>query len=323
MGDRDTGLIDDDIPRHFSPVAVDMAKCYCVCIVKAVRLTCSFDVGKRWLLGLSTLLLALLPASITGQDTISGRITTCGSTAPIPYATVYHRLSGVGTLADSTGKFELILPTGSPRVDSLTVSSVGYLSAIAPFRRNGELTAAVCLKASTIDLPTATATAARFNRESTFGNRSESRNIVSGWSVAPRNGAERGSRIRLPGKSEYILKTIRLHIAESTYDSLRLRFHIYAEADPTPKVRPQYSWLVDTGQSSGWISVDVLGDAISLREEVFVSVEVVEAWSDRSANQLYLSAGLLTDGLYYRERHFGVWERARAGLSICVVALGE
>ena len=71
------------------------------------------------------------------------------------------------------------------------------------------------------------------------------------------------------------------------------------------------------------VPFDVLADAASLRDQVFVSVEVVEAWSDKPANQLFLSAGLLTEGLYFRDRPFGAWEQANAGLSLQIVTLRE
>ena len=322
MDVRVTRYSGGDTLHHFFQLVVSAALSCRGFIISAVR-------WKQWSLpvrgsyrGWTALCLGLLPAVLPGQDTITGRITACGSGAAVSYATVYHRRTGTGTLADATGDFQINLPAGTSDPDTLTASSVGYRTKVIPFRRQ-EAPSAVCLEAATIDLPTATATAQRFRRESHFGNRSKSRNIVSGWSVSPRNGAERGVRIRLPGKGDHILKIIRLHLAESTYDSLRLRFHFYGDAAPGPTDRPLHSWLVDVNQASGWVSVDVLADAVSLRDQVFVSVEVVEAWSDKPANQLFLSAGLLTEGLYFRDRPFGAWEQANAGLSLQIVTLRE
>ncbi|MGB3801984.1 MAG: carboxypeptidase-like regulatory domain-containing protein [Lewinella sp.] len=261
--------------------------------------------------------------SAVSQHALTGEVSDCTTGEGIPYATVYHPSSGRGTTPDSTGEFVLSVEDSWSAGDSLLVSSVGYAAGAFAYDERDAERLEVCLTAQQINLPGVTNTAKRFGKARTYGNRSESRQIVTGWSVTPRNGAERGSRIRLRGKEVHMLKTIRLHIASSTYDSLRLRFNLYPGPVPTPSARPAYSWLVDTEQLSGWMNVDVLAEEILLVGDIFLAVEVVEAWSDRTGNQLFLSAGLFTDGLFHRDRHFGEWRRAELGLAINVLTLRD
>ena len=50
---------------------------------------------------------------------------------------------------------------------------------------------------------------------------------------------------------------------------------------------------------------------------------MVEAWSVREENVLLLSAGVLTDGLYYREGVGEAWQQGKVGLEMQVGVVEE
>ena len=78
------------------------------------------------------------------------------------------------------------------------------------------------------------------------------------------------------------LLTIELHVAQSTYDRLQLRFKLYAAVPGNATERLTHTWLVETDQRSGWVPVDVLAEEMEVGGEFVIYVEVVEAWSVRS-----------------------------------------
>ncbi|WP_146088876.1 carboxypeptidase-like regulatory domain-containing protein [Neolewinella xylanilytica] len=145
---------------------------------------------RKCITGIISLLVAGNGA-LFARTTRGGQVLDCDSRRQVPYANVYTSLSGAGVTADSLGRF--IWPDEGAG-DSLCVSSVGYRTMTVPPpepAQNQEWT--ICLQPLANTLPTATASAKRFRRESLYGNRSTSATIVSGWSVAPRSGAARGS----------------------------------------------------------------------------------------------------------------------------------
>ena len=263
------------------------------------------------------LLVTVASTDLRGQEITWGTVRDCATEAGLPYAGVLNRSRGSGTVADSAGNFEVrAMPA-----DTLRFSALGYASRDTVQAGNsGPLE--VCLTAAPARLPVAVHTAKRFNRLRRYGNDTESRQIVTGWSVEPRSGAERGTRIRVGRKPKY-LKAIELHLAQSTYDRLRLRLKLYPAVPDAAADRPTHAWLLDTDRRTGWVSVEVLADGIEVQGEFFVSVEVVEAWSPRDENTLLLSAGLLTDGLYFREGVAEPWQRGKVGLGLRVVTVGE
>ena len=259
----------------------------------------------------------------TAQSTLRGRVVYCGDTIGVPYANLYSTDLALGTVADSTGNFSLSLPPAALSEHVLTLSSVGFArSEYALATGAASSPVELCLSPISATAPPVTVTGKRFRQKKTYGNTSESRNIVSGWAVQARSGAERGTFIRLKPDRDHLLKEIGLHIAHSTYDSLRLRFHLYPVTGMEIAPQPTHSWLLQTSIEHGWIKVGIAEEVID-RERIFVSVEVIETWSRGEQDVLHLSAGLLTAGLYHRESKALSWQRAKAGLSLTVATLRE
>ncbi|WP_116126253.1 hypothetical protein [Lewinella sp. IMCC34183] len=257
------------------------------------------------------------------QTLLRGRVVNCGDTTGIPYANLYSRALMLGTVADSLGNFNLSLPADSLDDCAFTISSVGFASEEYTLGKAIQSSpAAPCLFPVPLDVPQVTVASKRFRDQKTYGNTSESSNIVSGWAVRARSGAERGALIRLKPGRDHLLKEIGIHIAHSTYDSLRLRFNLYSVPEGEIAREPSHSWLVQTDRDNGWIKAQV-SQAVIARERIFLSVEIVETWSRRERDVLHLSAGLLTAGLYHRESRALPWQRAKAGLSLTVTTLRE
>ena len=259
-------------------------------------------------------MLAELPA----QGPLTGAIRDCDSGRGIAYASVWNPSQQTGSVADSTGTFVLEVAAG----DSLRFSALGYTPRTLTASK-GQSTREVCLEAAPARLPVATHTATRLGRTRRHGNSSESRQIVTGWSVEPRSGAERGTRIRIGRRAPQWLKAVELHLAQSTYARIRLRVNLYSAVPVDSATRPVHAWLLDTERQSGWVRLDVLEEEVEVTGDIFVSVEVVEAWSPRPENTLLLSAGLFTDGLYFREGVAEPWQRGKVGLGMRVVTVGE
>jgi TonB-linked SusC/RagA family outer membrane protein len=79
------------------------------------------------------LLVALLPAVAAAQTTISGRVTSEGGT-PVPSATVFLEGMSLGTQADETGRYTIVVPAAraTGQTARLTARLIGYTSRSTP-----------------------------------------------------------------------------------------------------------------------------------------------------------------------------------------------
>ena len=129
-------------------------------------------------------LLCSLPCSeAVAQTLLRGSIRNCDSGRGIAYASVGNPSQQNGSVADSTGRFVLEVAAG----DSLRFTTLGYTPRTQA-ARDGQRSWEVCFDPAPERLPVATHTATRLGRIRRYGNNSESRQIVTGWSVEPRSG---------------------------------------------------------------------------------------------------------------------------------------
>lgn len=83
------------------------------------------------------ILLKVLLLSATGlaQTTISSFVRSNKDSTPIAYATIGIKGKPVGCIADSTGKFTLLLPISFFATDTVAISAIGYKSIYVPINR--------------------------------------------------------------------------------------------------------------------------------------------------------------------------------------------
>ncbi|MCP9237408.1 carboxypeptidase-like regulatory domain-containing protein [Lewinella sp. JB7] len=249
---------------------------------------------------------------------MAGTVISCADGTPVPYPSVYLREGNRGVSGDSLGRFRLVYAPAAPPANFMVISSLGFATDTVSVRRflSGDRSV-ICLTPAPAALPEVSLTGKRLRRLRTLGNRSESRTIVTGWSVDPRSGAERGTLIKA-GKNPRLLKRVNIHLARSTYDSLRVRVNLYALHDKRPETEPLYAHYATVYLTEGWVGIPLGPDPLPLKDDVLLTLEIVEAWSKRDKNVLLLSAGLFTRGLYHREHRGQPWRRARTGLSMTV-----
>src|SRR5687768_12849434 len=80
---------------------------------------------KNYPLKLLALLIGLLPFTLYGQTTVSGKVTDAGSGTALPGVSVVIVGTTIGTSTTANGTYTITLPTESGR---LTFSFLGYVS---------------------------------------------------------------------------------------------------------------------------------------------------------------------------------------------------
>lgn len=223
---------------------------------------------------LLTLLISFFSQPVFSQTMLKGKVLIDSTNTPVSYATVSIKNRNVGTVTDSSGRFELKVPPQVKSTDTLVITSIGYSKntlsmdkarAIKEFRLN---------KMNTELQPVIMRS--RFRK--TIGVDSQSVLYVKSWPEI-KTGGEIGNVYKIDNKPCKLEKVI--FKMDNKYDSCQLRLHIRKCRGGFPAEELLTKDIIKSFPSHSILNKDAEFDIsehnIVLDEtEVFIGFEVID-----------------------------------------------
>ena len=154
----------------------------------------------------------------------------------------------------------------------------------------------VLLEEKAIDLPMSTISGSTLGPVKKIGYpKTKGKKMVTGWMNFPPHGnyyeiGERGTNILI--EEEVLVKSVHFHLAKTNFDSLLFRVHVYDFKDG--KVGGELTngnIFARTQAKKGWVKFDLEKFPIVLKNEVLVSIEWVQGWTENEENIVLISCG--------------------------------
>ncbi|WP_134088490.1 alpha/beta hydrolase-fold protein [Olivibacter sp. XZL3] len=259
-------------------------------------------------ISLFCLLLAVgFPFGLWSQVRFTGRVIDSQHKKPLAYVNVGIRDKNIGTLADQTGVFLLLIPPGH-EADTLSFSLVGYKNSNIPIKNlesGGQQIIALEKKSIELD---EVEVAARQSEERRFGIKR--RGLLMHFADGMFNkddSFEIGQLIKL-GAHPVKINTVNLYLLESRPDSAIFRINFYGYRDGKPAERIVEKSIVQRKAiKKGWLSFDLSKEHIQLSGDVVVTLEFLP---DQPAKFQPISYEVKLGGSsksFYRRSSLGSW----------------
>ena len=270
-------------------------------------------------------------APVTAADNsiiISGMIMEKGSSQSLAYVSIGIPDKSLGTVADSTGHFTMIIQKEN-LTDSLLISLVGYESrkvSISEFVANNNHIIELSRKYYEL-------------QEIVIGNKQQMVSEVAGrksdgrtlqFSFIDKNakanclGSEIGMKIR-PGKVPAILQDFNWNFSGNNLASIKFRVNVYSLKNNLPDTLLSRSeiYTTVTNSKTGWNKVDLTAYHITVNSDFVISLE----WVENSVNENEKPKVLLPGGIsfsntsYFRLASQDKWRKGSVIISFNVTLL--
>ena len=252
------------------------------------------------------IVLTLIIRPATAQD-LQGVIYDQSTKKPLPYISIGITGKSVGTLSTENGTFSFRRAVLDKYPgDTLKISGLGYKTKVYRIAEGAFVPAEIFMEPEIIILPEVIV--GNFREEKILGTRSESKNVVTGWSSIG-SGGERGIKIDL-GKKKALLKTVSFFISQNKYSQVYFRIHIRSLSKDQPGAELIRENIISkTSIPEGWVNVDVQDQQIVASGDIMVSVEVIRVTGTCQEKPCLLFSGKMLKGtLYAKEAAQGVWQ---------------
>jgi len=270
-------------------------------------------------------------APVTAADNsiiISGMIMEKGSSQSLAYVSIGIPDKSLGTVADSTGHFAMIIQKEN-LTDSLLISLVGYESrkvSISEFVANNNHIIELSRKYYEL-------------QEIVIGNKQQMVSEVAGrksdgrtlqFSFIDKNakanclGSEIGMKIK-PGKVPAILQDFNWNFSGNNLASIKFRVNVYSLKNNLPDTLLSRSeiYTTVTNSKTGWNKVDLTAYHITVNSDFVISLE----WVENSVNENEKPKVLLPGGIsfsntsYFRLASQDKWRKGSVIISFNVTLL--
>ena len=270
-------------------------------------------------------------APVTAADNsiiISGMIMEKGSSQSLAYVSIGIPDKSLGTVADSTGHFTMIIQKEN-LTDSLLISLVGYESrkvSISEFVANNNHIIELSRKYYEL-------------QEIVIGNKQQMVSEVAGrksdgrtlqFSFIDKNakanclGSEIGMKIK-PGKVPAILQDFNWNFSGNNLASIKFRVNVYSLKNNLPDTLLSRSeiYTTVTNSKTGWNKVDLTAYHITVNSDFVISLE----WVENSVNENEKPKVLLPGGIsfsntsYFRLASQDKWRKGSVIISFNVTLL--
>ncbi len=250
-----------------------------------------------------------------GQSIYSGAIKDSISRAPLPYVNIGIINRDVGTVSDVDGKFRISLDDRF-NDDSLRISMVGYQTRVfkvTEFKSFIVGNPEIKLLELTQELQPLVVSEKRL-KEEILGNRTESKKFRGGFTNSDL-GNELGIVVKVK-KGGTFIKAFNAFIVSNTSDSMKFRLNFYNLKDGLPNERivaDQIIFPIKT--NTGKFVLDLRQYDIKVKDDFFVSLELIENFGQKDKRGVLFSAGFLGSPFITRETSQGQWKKFR-GVSL-------
>ncbi|MBL7814817.1 MAG: carboxypeptidase-like regulatory domain-containing protein [Saprospiraceae bacterium] len=267
---------------------------------------------------ISLFVLLTLPSwCVVGQN-IKGKIVNTLTKEPVIFANIGVLNKGIGTVSDENGDFLLNLDKAA-ETDTLMISCIGFQSfthSVAQFRQLKSYT--IALKERVYEMPELVVKAKNWIQK-TLGVQTQSRTVSAGFENNEL-GYEMGILMKV--KKEAIPETIKINIADCTFDSIFYRVNIYKYDDKktfeSVLQKPIYLQLSKSIMSET-IIVDLKPYNLQIKGDFLVTLEHIK---NLGKGKLHFCSKLGTRS-YYRMTSQASWATLPVGISISVDAKVE
>jgi hypothetical protein len=256
-----------------------------------------------------------------GQIKLSGTIINNTTRQPIEYANIGLLEKGVGTVCNSLGKFELIIPNDLLN-NSLIISSLGYETETQKINdiKNNTTGLIIELKPIAIVLQEITILA---SRQVSLGYKPNG-NQVTGFFKATGLGLEGGTLIQNNG--QVTLTQFNLNILKIPFDSLKFRVNFYSVKKDKPFTKINLKDIIFTisKADTGLYSLPLVNKNIQVTDNFICSIELIELFGQPAENAEFLFSAIPNkDGFIYKKAiSLGSWDRIKK-YSLCFWLVGE
>jgi len=267
------------------------------------------------------LFLTISPSFAFGQIKLSGSIINNTTRQPIEYANIGLLEKGVGTVCNSLGKFELIVPNDLLN-DSVIISCLGSETETRKINdiKNNTTGLIIELKPISKVLQEITILA---SRQVSLGYKPNG-NQVNGFFKATGLGLEGGTLIQNNG--QVTLTQFNLNILKIPFDSLKFRVNFYSVKKDKPFTKINLKDIIFTisKADTGLYSLPLVNKNIQVTDNFICSIELIELFGQPAENAEFLFSAIPNkDGFIYKKAiSLGSWDRIKK-YSLCFWLVGE
>jgi hypothetical protein len=267
------------------------------------------------------LFLTIFQSLVFGQIKLSGTIIDNTTRHPIEYANIGLLDKGVGTVCNSLGKFDLIVPNDLLN-NLLVITHLGYETSTLKINglKSNSTELKIELKPTTITLQEITVLALQ---QVILGYKPNG-NKVNGFFKAAGLGLEGGTFIQNTG--QVTLTQFNLNILKIPFDSLKFRLNFYSvkKDNPSSKINLKDIIFSISKADTGLYSLPLIKENIQVIDDFICTIELIELFGQSAENAEFLfSAVPNKDGFIYKKTiSLGSWERIKK-YSLCFWLTGN
>lgn len=260
----------------------------------------------------------LLWGNIATGQIVKGIITDSATNKPVPYVGIGILHKAIGTVSNNDGTF-MIDVSGAIQSDTLQFSEIGYSNADFIITKvNHDTTEySVRLKPETEVLDSVRIVPKGNKQTEIIGNTFENGPIMAGFSTRT-PGTEIGTVLKYREDSPGLIESLNFNLIYNGYDSILLEINIRAFHDGViGESILKHPMIVTPPNKRGTFTVDVKDSSIIIKQDVFLSLEVIrfsrkDFLANSSMDRLLFAAGIFGSSTYYRKSAQDTWEKAMA-----------
>ncbi|HAA11066.1 MAG TPA: hypothetical protein DCE41_04940 [Cytophagales bacterium] len=262
---------------------------------------------KYWFLSFS---LALLFSPALGQITLTGTTQDVNTNQPVPYVNIGVLGKNIGTVSGPDGTFTLEIPEEYTQ-DTLKVSSIGYearLFLVANLAQQLQSNPTLLMTPKVIELAEIMVKGDLPNT-TVLGNRNHTEMVQVGFRGASL-GHEVGIRYKVKHPDTF-LKSFSGYILSNTSESMRFRLNFYEVKKGWPGEKiVQQNIIISLNQEEGRFQIDLTPYNISMDEDFFCTIELIENLNEEEAIMFAGTFG--GKKMPFRETSQGKWDTYRS-----------
>ena len=268
-----------------------------------------------------TIFLIIFRLFAFGQIKFSGTIIDNTTRLPIEYANIGLLEKGVGTVCNSLGKFELLVPDDLVN-NLLVISHLGYETTKLKINelKSNSTGLKIELKPTSIILQEITVLA---SRQVSLGYKPNG-NKVTGFFKAAGLGLEGGTLIQNNGQVS--LTQFNINILKIPFDSLKFRLNFYSvkKDNPSNKINLKDIIFTISKADTGLYSLPLVKENIQVTDNFICTIELIELFGQSAENAEFLFSAIPNkDGFIYKKTiSLGSWERIKK-YSLCFWLTGN
>ena len=257
----------------------------------------------------------MLQSIAFGQVKVKGTITDKNTLQPVEYANIGIFEKGVGTVSNTDGNFEFIIPVEF-KDNPITVKHLGYKDVIVNITEvnSDPSSLKIELEPSVSELKEVIISA---TRETNIGYKPNGEQ-VKGFFKAAGLGLEGGTLIKNNG--QILLTQFNLNILKIPFDSLKFRVNFYAVKNNKPYETINKKDIVFTVLKSdtGAFSLPLQNEKIQVTDNFICAIELIELFGNNAENTEFLFSAIPNkEGVIYKKTiSMGKWERIK-NYSLC------